>query len=101
VAIALLAAVTFGASSSGADIAPENARLALLVRQLDMIERSAHESAVLTAVGERYRFDYARFDADIARIRAGIQDYLVPRRAQPRDPQILNGDYRNEQDCAP
>ncbi|WP_405045738.1 RAQPRD family integrative conjugative element protein [Pseudomonas aeruginosa] len=31
---------------------------------------------------------------DLQRVRAGIQDYLTPPRAQPRDPVELSGDYR-------
>jgi RAQPRD family integrative conjugative element protein len=44
----------------------------------------------------RYHFDYPRLYADLARIRAGIHDYLNPSRAQPRDLSPLPGDYRRE-----
>ena len=40
------------------------------------------------------RFDYLRLREDLLRVRAGIEDYLTPRRAQPRDPLEFQGDYR-------
>jgi plasmid conserved hypothetical protein, RAQPRD family len=72
----------------------EREQLASLARQLDLIERLA-EHAANTAQQERarYHFDYARLRADLKRVRAGLQDYLVPQRAQPRDPVPLAGDY--------
>jgi len=65
-----------------------------LARQLNLIDRLA-EHAANTAPQERarYHFDYARLRADLNRVRAGLQDYLVPQRAQPRDPVPLAGDY--------
>ena len=36
-----------------------------------------------------------------SRIRAGIQGYLSPVRAQPRDPQPLNGQYRIDAEDQP
>jgi len=72
--------------------------LALMLRQLDMTVRIADESAkAATPETSRYHFDYERFNADIERIRAGVQDYLTPQRAQPRDPVAFNGQYRAEQ----
>ena len=69
-------------------------RVAVLARQLDLIDRLA-ERAANTAGQERarYHFDYARLRADLKRVRTGLQDYLVPQRAQPRDPVPLAGDY--------
>ena len=76
----------------------ESERLATLVRQLDMLERVAQQSAELSEIGShiRYHFDYARLRADIMRVRKGIEDYLTPQRAQPRDPGTLNGQYRSD-----
>jgi len=72
----------------------EREQLAALARQLNLIDRLA-EHAANTAPQERarYHFDYARLHADLQRVRAGLQDYLVPQRAQPRDPVPLAGDY--------
>ncbi|MFV0278362.1 MAG: RAQPRD family integrative conjugative element protein, partial [Parahaliea sp.] len=62
---------------------------------LDMIDRLAGHSASLPhPAGSRYHLDYARLHEDIERVRQGLHDYLVPRRAQPRDPVELLGDYR-------
>ncbi|WP_458079571.1 integrative conjugative element protein, RAQPRD family, partial [Pseudomonas aeruginosa] len=38
-------------------------------------------------------FDYSRLAADLQRIRQGLQDYMTPSRAQPRDPSDLSGSY--------
>jgi RAQPRD family integrative conjugative element protein len=78
-----------------ADEAPEQERLAALVRQLDLADRLAEGAAQAASPSRaRYRFDYPRLRDDLARVRAGIQDYLVPTRAQPRDPAALAGGYR-------
>jgi len=85
-------------SAPAADAASEDAQLAILIRQLDMIDRLAAQGEQLPHESTaRYHFDYARLHADVLRIRAGIQNYLSPQRAQPRDPDLLLGDYRAEQ----
>ena len=94
-ALAVLLAVLLSALQPAiADDTPEREQLASLARQLDQIDRLA-ERAANTAPQElaRYHFDYARLRADLKRVRAGLQDYLVPQRAQPRDPVPLAGDY--------
>ena len=86
--LAVLLAVLLSAMQPAiADDTPEREQLAALARQLDLIDRLA-EHAAHTAPQERarYHFDYARLRADLKRVRAGLQDYLVPQRAQPRDP---------------
>lgn len=72
--------------------------LAAALRQLDALERFVAQSAENTPIttGVRYHFDYPRLLDDLARVRAGIQFHLAPSRAQPRDPAVLSGDYRNE-----
>ncbi len=95
--LAVLLAVSFSAlqPAVAADgVAMEREQLAVLARQLDLIDRLA-EHAAGTAPQERarYHFDYARLRADLKRVRAGLQDYLVPQRAQLRDPVPLAGDY--------
>ncbi len=83
-------------SHAGADDStPEHARLAAALRQLDSIERLVAQQAVQPLdESSRYHFDYARLAADLQRVRNGIRDYLTPTRAQPRDPALLLGDYR-------
>ena len=93
-ALALIIALAGASPASAGDASAEHEQLAALARQLDLIDRLA-EHAASTAPQERarYHFDYARLRADLQRIRAGVQDYLVPQRAQPRDPVPLTGDY--------
>ena len=80
-----------------ADDAPEREQFAAIARQIELADRLTSHLAdqAVTAQPERarYYFDYARLRADLQRIRAGLQDYLVPHRAQPRDPGPLIGEY--------
>lgn len=83
-----------------ANTASESAHLAAIERQLDTIDRLATQSEQLPDSGNTHvYFDYARLHADIARVRAGIQDYLSPRRPLPRDPATLVGHYRVRTDA--
>lgn len=68
----------------------------LIQQQLDTIERlsAQAERSSNAQPNERYRFDYVQLTQDIQRIRHGVQGYLSPSRAQPRDPTELVGDYR-------
>ncbi|WP_454835323.1 integrative conjugative element protein, RAQPRD family [Pseudomonas lini] len=74
----------------------EQDQLSLVQQQLDIIERLATqaEAASTAKPVERYRFDYLRLSKDIQRIRQGLQGYMSPSRAQPRDATELVGDYR-------
>lgn len=89
-ATGLQSAIAAGAS----DNAAEREMLAAVTRQLELLDRLAERGAA-TAPQERarYHFDYARLRADLERVRAGVRDYLVPQRAQPRDPVPLAGNY--------
>ncbi|HEY0286893.1 MAG TPA: RAQPRD family integrative conjugative element protein [Pseudomonas sp.] len=82
--------------SSNAASAHERDQLSLVQQQLDTLERLATqaEAASTAEPDDRYRFDYPRLIRDIQRIRLGVQGYLSPSRAQPRDPAELVGDYR-------
>ncbi len=93
-ALALTIALAGASPASAGDASAEHEQLAALARHFDLIDRLA-EHAANTAPQERarYHFDYARLRADLKRVRAGLQDYLVPQRAQPRDPVPLAGDY--------
>ncbi|OCX15345.1 RAQPRD family integrative conjugative element protein [Ectopseudomonas hydrolytica] len=91
----LLLGLVLSGHASADDTTPEHARLAAALRQLDSIERLISQHATHPHEGRaRYHFDYARLSADLDRVRAGIRDYLTPTRAQPRDPAVLLGDYR-------
>lgn len=95
--IALLLTATGLRSTIAADT-PDNAaereQLAALTRQLDLANRLAEQAAKFSPSDRaRYHFDYDRLREDVKRVRTGVQDYLVPQRAQPRDPIPLMGDY--------
>lgn len=80
-----------------AGTASEQANVDVMIRQLNAVEAVARRSAELPSDGSsRYRLDYNRLAADIARIRQGLQDYLAPSRAQPRDAAELSGQYQRE-----
>jgi RAQPRD family integrative conjugative element protein len=83
-------------SIGSASSANEQEQLSLIQQQLDTIERLATraEAANTAEPHERYSFDYPRLTQDIQRIRQGVQDYLSPSRAQPRDSTELVGEYR-------
>lgn len=95
-AVAFAAGMSVGPSAKAGDSATEHADLATIVRELNLIDHLALESKSAAPHDGRYHFDYARLDSDLARIRAGINDYLSPPRAQPRDPIALSGDYRRQ-----
>lgn len=71
----------------------EKARLSAVLRQLDLLDRLTTHAADVAPAGNRYQFDYTRFRHDLDRVRTGVEAYLVPERAQPRDPLPLSGDY--------
>lgn|GEM_PF-152459 len=79
-----------------ADAPLQRQELAAALRQVQALERLVQTSAGSTPIepGQRYHFDYPRLLADLVRVRTGLQDYLTPSRAQPRDMQELAGQYR-------
>lgn len=80
--------------------AAEKDELALALRQLDQVQ-SALERAKTVAVQDqsdgRFFFDYEQATRDLKIIKQGIETYLQPSRAQPRDRGALVGQYRKEQ----
>ncbi|SDR32956.1 integrative conjugative element protein, RAQPRD family [Pseudomonas grimontii] len=92
----LLFVLTIIHGSCYAASAYEQEQLSLVQQQLDTIERLAAraKASSQSETHERYRFDYPRLSQDIQRIRQGVQGYLSPSRAQPRDLSELVGDYR-------
>lgn len=92
--LALALSLSAGRQAIASDGALEREQLAALARQIELTDRLA-EHAASTAPQDRarYHFDYARLRADLRRVRAGVQDYLIPQRAQPRDPIPPTGDY--------
>lgn len=91
----------FASLANSSEIDYQASYLTGVLRQLDVIERLAEDSARLPRDDtSRYHFDYARFRDDLQRMRQGIRDHLSPQRAQPRDPLPLQGDYRRETEVA-
>lgn len=76
----------------------EREELTLSLNQLRQIEASLHraQQSARTGINERYYFDYPRIHSDITTLRSGIEHYLTPTRAQPRDTSTLVGQYREE-----
>lgn len=92
--LAALLAWLMLAPDAVAATASEHANLEVMIRQLNALEDTARRSAqVAEEPGQRYFFDYQRLASDIQRVRQGLQDYLTPSRAQPRDPAELTGNY--------
>ena len=91
--LVVLWAMSSGASATDPDRHRQN--LASALRQLDLLDRFlvTVSSTYQPSPAERYHFDHFRLREDLQRMRAGIQAYLSPRRAQPREPEPLAGDY--------
>lgn len=85
-------------SSAFAASLTEREELTLSLSQLTQIEASLHraQQSSRTGINERYYFDYPRIYSDITTLRSGIEHYLTPARAQPRDTATLAGQYREE-----
>ena len=83
-------------ATQAADAASEREDLATILRELSLIDRLALNAEAVAPQKGRYHFDYRRFHADLTRVSAGIEDYLTPPRAQPRDPVVLSDHYREE-----
>jgi RAQPRD family integrative conjugative element protein len=88
----------FITSSALASPLTEREELTLSLSQLTQIEASLHraQQSARTGTNERYYFDYPRIHGDITTLRSGIENYLTPARAQPRDTTTLAGQYREE-----
>ncbi|MCX9039039.1 RAQPRD family integrative conjugative element protein [Citrobacter portucalensis] len=97
-AITTFIASLFITSSALAAPLTEREELTLSLNQLSQIEASLHraQQSARTGINERYYFDYPRIHSDIYTLRSGIEHYLTPIRAQPRDTATLVGQYREE-----
>lgn len=97
--LTLLLVALSAAHAWACDSDAEREQLAAVIRQLTITEHLAVQTAARAApVGTRYHFDYARLQQDLQHIRQGIEHYLTPSRAQPKDLQPLAGDYTREVD---
>ena len=78
--------------------AAEQDNLALLLSQLRLLDATLQraEKQAIVATDLRFYFDYPQAHADIQAMRNGIEHYLTPSRAQPRQVLPLAGTYRQE-----
>lgn len=76
----------------------QHAQLQAFSRQLEQMQIViADDLKRSPQKGERYYFDYQRFQNDLKQVQQGLEDYLTPKRAQPRDPVEILGHYQREQ----
>ncbi len=97
----VLALPSFGAAAESSREAHE---LSLVIRQLGtletLVDRAERQARTVADQDDtRFAFDYERLRADLQRVSAGIEHYLSPSRAQPRDSGLLHGHYRNERNA--
>ncbi|WP_318533239.1 RAQPRD family integrative conjugative element protein [Pseudomonas fluorescens] len=92
----LISILLVACSCANATPSQEPVDMELIQKQLEVTEHIANRANTTNTpeTSIRYRFDYLRLIHDIQRIRHGVQDYLSPSRAQPRDPTELVGNYR-------
>ena len=65
----------------------EREQLSLILKQVKNAQRitvAAHEKITPTDT-ERFWFDYERLERDLKKIQLGIEHYMTPNRAQPRE----------------
>lgn len=69
----------------------ERKQLTLAIKQLENAQQvsSATRKRINLSDTDRFWFDYERFERDLKKIQHGIEHYLIPDRAQPRE---LHGD---------
>lgn len=99
-AVVVVLLVLGGWGTASAQSAYEQEQIRLMLIQLQNMETIAAQmernSKVLDT--DRYRFDYDRLNKDLATVRAGLEHYLSPARAQPREvaDAVVTGSYQKE-----
>lgn len=98
----LLAGVfLFSAQTWASGNSQEVREISLALKQLDSVKAiikraQAQARATRDMRGSRYELDYDLIQSDLTRIEAGLQGYLAPSRAQPRDLQEITGNYSRD-----
>ncbi|WP_349843984.1 RAQPRD family integrative conjugative element protein [Pantoea dispersa] len=80
--------------------ASEKDELALVMRQLDLVQAGLDRARVAANQTQdaRFYFDYMQATRDITTMKQGISAYLEPSRAQPASRQsAVTGQYRAEE----
>jgi integrative conjugative element protein, RAQPRD family len=85
-------------SMSVAQSEVEREQLKMVLEQLNNIEQVVlvSEQSSQKLSGQRYNFDYEQFKKDLEAIRTGVELYLTPVRAQPREVVDFEANYRKE-----
>lgn len=81
--------------------AAEKDELASALRLLEQVQASlararAAETQENPTESRRYFFDYQQAATDLKTMSSGINHYLAPSRAQPRESGVVSGNYRRE-----
>ena len=93
-AITLLAFASFGTPTVLlADAESERAELARLIDELEQLERVIREAEAAADSAQRIHFQYGWLRTDLARVKAGIREYLESVPLTPRTVTPLAGDY--------
>lgn len=94
----MLALLCMLSTTAVGDSPAQNQQITAALRQLAALERLVehNQAGTLPEPGQRYYLDHVRLLYDLKLVRVGLQDYLAPSRAQPRDPVELTGHYRSE-----
>lgn len=84
---AFVTAAAVLAPVASASEAFEREQLALLLKQIEnakKITAQAHQK-ITPSETDRFWFDYERLERDLQRIQHGVEHYMTPHRAQPRE----------------
>ena len=94
IAISTVAAILVLANPAHADSDGERAALARLAHELAVLEPLLREAQAQADPDTRIHFRYDWLQADLTRVRSGIQEHIDSPRAEPRTVTPLRGDYR-------
>jgi len=92
--LSIMTLLTVLAVPAHADTDAEREALARLSHEIEALEPLIGQAETQADPGARIRFRYDWLRRDLARIRAGIADYVLDVRERPRDIPPLKGDYR-------
>lgn len=81
-------------SFANADLESEREALARLAHELKAIGPLIHEAEQQADPTNRIKFQYNWLKQDLAKVTQGIEGYLNNPRAEPRQVEPLQGDYR-------
>ena len=86
-------AVIVPPATSLADAQTERTELSRLIHELEQLERLIEQAETAAESSQRVQFQYDWLRGDLARVRAGIHEYLESVPLTPRTVTPLAGDY--------